>query len=121
MRVDEASLTGEAEQVRKKLDTDPMLLAGTQVMEGGGTMLVTAVGSSSQQGIIFTLMTSKDNQAGESMLSVHCHASMHVCLFVRVYHDYRETLVEGLLPWVCEEERGCATTPTDQHRGASRR
>ena len=84
MRVDEASLTGEAEQVRKKPDTDPMLLAGTQVMEGGGTMLVTAVGSSSQQGIIFTLMTSKDNQAGESMLSVHCHASMHVyvCVFV---------------------------------------
>ena len=65
MKVDEASLTGEAELVKKKMDSDPMLLAGTQVMEGGGTMLVTAVGRSSQQGIIFTLMTSQENQAGK--------------------------------------------------------
>ena len=65
VHVNESSLTGEAELVKKKVETDPMLLAGTQVMEGRGTMLVTAVGPYSQQGIIFTLMTNKDDQAGE--------------------------------------------------------
>ena len=56
VKVDESSLTGEAELVKKHPDRDSMLYAGTQVMEGGGTMLVTAVGVSSQQGIIFKLM-----------------------------------------------------------------
>lgn len=62
--MDEASLTGEAELVKKKVGVDPMLLAGTQVMEGGGTMLVTAVGPYSQQGIIFKLMTNREDDAG---------------------------------------------------------
>ena len=64
MRVDEASLTGEADLVKKKVGVDPMLLAGTQVMEGGGTMLVTAVGPYSQQGIIFKLMINREDEAG---------------------------------------------------------
>ncbi len=64
VRVDEASLTGEADQVKKKVDADPMLLAGTQVMEGEGTMLVTAVGPYSQQGIIFKLMINREDEAG---------------------------------------------------------
>lgn len=62
--MDEASLTGEAELVKKKVGADPMLLAGTQVMEGGGTMLVTAVGPYSQQGMIFQLMTNREDEAG---------------------------------------------------------
>ena len=62
--MDEASLTGEADLVKKKVESDPMLLAGTQVMEGGGTMLVTAVGPYSQQGLIFQLMTNKEDQSG---------------------------------------------------------
>lgn len=70
VRVDEASLTGEAELVRKTVDADPMLLAGTQVMEGGGTMIVTAVGPHSQQGIIFTLMTSQGEKAGTGSQSL---------------------------------------------------
>ena len=41
-----------------------MLLAGTQVMEGGGTMLVTAVGEHSQQGIIFTLLNQRSEDEG---------------------------------------------------------
>ena len=41
-----------------------MLLAGTQVMEGGGTMLVTAVGAHSQQGIIFTLLNERSEDEG---------------------------------------------------------
>uniref|UniRef100_A0A087X348 Calcium-transporting ATPase n=1 Tax=Poecilia formosa TaxID=48698 RepID=A0A087X348_POEFO len=56
LKIDESSLTGESDQVKKSLDKDPMLLSGTHVMEGSGKMLVTAVGVNSQTGIIFTLL-----------------------------------------------------------------
>ncbi|XP_072242577.1 plasma membrane calcium-transporting ATPase 1-like [Leuresthes tenuis] len=56
LKIDESSLTGESDHVKKTLDKDPMLLSGTHVMEGSGKMLVTAVGVNSQTGIIFTLL-----------------------------------------------------------------
>uniref|UniRef100_A0A8C9WER7 Calcium-transporting ATPase n=1 Tax=Scleropages formosus TaxID=113540 RepID=A0A8C9WER7_SCLFO len=56
LKIDESSLTGESDHVRKSVDKDPMLLSGTHVMEGSGRMLVTAVGINSQTGIIFTLL-----------------------------------------------------------------
>ncbi|XP_017915418.1 PREDICTED: plasma membrane calcium-transporting ATPase 4 [Capra hircus] len=55
LKIDESSLTGESDHVKKSLERDPMLLSGTHVMEGSGQMVVTAVGISSQTGIIFTL------------------------------------------------------------------
>ncbi|XP_077013585.1 plasma membrane calcium-transporting ATPase 4 isoform X4 [Tamandua tetradactyla] len=56
LKIDESSLTGESDHVKKSLDKDPMLLSGTHVMEGSGRMVVTAVGVNSQTGIIFTLL-----------------------------------------------------------------
>lgn len=56
LKIDESSLTGESDQVKKSLEKDPMLLSGTHVMEGSGRMVVTAVGVNSQTGIIFTLL-----------------------------------------------------------------
>ncbi|KAJ8381618.1 hypothetical protein SKAU_G00023960 [Synaphobranchus kaupii] len=56
LKIDESSLTGESDHVKKMLNKDPMLLSGTHVMEGSGKMLVTAVGVNSQTGIIFTLL-----------------------------------------------------------------
>ncbi|XP_078399521.1 plasma membrane calcium-transporting ATPase 2 isoform X9 [Cetorhinus maximus] len=56
LKIDESSLTGESDHVRKSADKDPMLLSGTHVMEGSGKMLVSAVGVNSQTGIIFTLL-----------------------------------------------------------------
>uniref|UniRef100_A0A8C3GKV5 Calcium-transporting ATPase n=1 Tax=Cairina moschata TaxID=8855 RepID=A0A8C3GKV5_CAIMO len=56
LKIDESSLTGESDHVKKSLDRDPMLLSGTHVMEGSGRMVVTAVGVNSQTGIIFTLL-----------------------------------------------------------------
>ncbi|XP_060101147.1 plasma membrane calcium-transporting ATPase 1 isoform X1 [Heteronotia binoei] len=56
LKIDESSLTGESDHVKKTLDRDPMLLSGTHVMEGSGRMVVTAVGINSQTGIIFTLL-----------------------------------------------------------------
>ncbi|KAJ8302062.1 hypothetical protein KUTeg_021049 [Tegillarca granosa] len=56
LKVDESSLTGESDHVKKGETVDPMLLSGTHVMEGSGKMLVTAVGVNSQTGIIFALL-----------------------------------------------------------------
>ena len=56
LKIDESSLTGESDLVKKSPQRDPMLLAGTHVMEGSGKMVVTAVGPNSQTGIIFTLL-----------------------------------------------------------------
>uniref|UniRef100_A0A8C1SRT4 Calcium-transporting ATPase n=1 Tax=Cyprinus carpio TaxID=7962 RepID=A0A8C1SRT4_CYPCA len=60
LKIDESSLTGESDHVKKTVDKDPLLLSGTHVMEGSGKMLVTAVGVNSQTGIIFTLLGQKD-------------------------------------------------------------
>ena len=44
--MDESSLTGESDHVKKGENVDPLLLSGTHVMEGSGKMLVVAVGVS---------------------------------------------------------------------------
>ncbi|XP_055506589.1 plasma membrane calcium-transporting ATPase 1-like isoform X1 [Leucoraja erinacea] len=62
LKIDESSLTGESDHVKKRLDRDPMLLSGTHVMEGSGRMVVTAVGVNSQTGIIVTLLGSGDEE-----------------------------------------------------------
>ena len=54
LKIDESSLTGESDLVKKSIDRDPMLLAGTHVMEGSSKMVVTAVEPNSQTGMIFT-------------------------------------------------------------------
>nr|CDS15502.1 Ca2 transporting ATPase plasma membrane [Echinococcus granulosus] len=64
LKVDESSLTGEADHVKKGEQIDPMLLSGTHVMEGSGKFLVTAVGVHSQAGIIFTLLGATEGFGG---------------------------------------------------------
>ncbi|XP_076152593.1 plasma membrane calcium-transporting ATPase 1 isoform X1 [Alosa pseudoharengus] len=61
LKIDESSLTGESDHVKKTQEKDPMLLSGTHVMEGSGKMLVTAVGVNSQTGIIFTLLGASED------------------------------------------------------------
>ncbi|KAG9508552.1 Plasma membrane calcium-transporting ATPase 2, partial [Fragariocoptes setiger] len=56
LKVDESSLTGESDHLKKGEDIDPILFSGTHVMEGSGRMVVTAVGINSQAGIIFALL-----------------------------------------------------------------
>ncbi|KAM8861779.1 plasma membrane calcium-transporting ATPase 1-like [Synchiropus picturatus] len=65
LKIDESSLTGESDHVKKNLDKDPMLLSGTHVMEGSGKMLVTAVGLNSQTGIIFSLLGASEEGEGD--------------------------------------------------------
>ncbi|CAK6949845.1 plasma membrane calcium-transporting ATPase 1-like [Scomber scombrus] len=66
LKIDESSLTGESDHVKKSLDRDPMMLSGTHVMEGSGKMVVTGVGVNSQTGIIFTLLGAGDENSSES-------------------------------------------------------
>ncbi|PIO22397.1 hypothetical protein AB205_0111100 [Aquarana catesbeiana] len=62
LKIDESSLTGESDQVKKNLEKDPLLLSGTHVMEGSGKMVVTAIGVNSQTGIIFTLLGAGEHE-----------------------------------------------------------
>ncbi|XP_026580207.1 plasma membrane calcium-transporting ATPase 2 isoform X1 [Pseudonaja textilis] len=78
LKIDESSLTGESDQVRKSIDKDPMLLSGTHVMEGSGRMLVTAVGVNSQTGIIFTLLGAGSEEEEKKDKKVDSsHSSFH--------------------------------------------
>uniref|UniRef100_A0A1I8MV65 Calcium-transporting ATPase n=1 Tax=Musca domestica TaxID=7370 RepID=A0A1I8MV65_MUSDO len=63
LKVDESSLTGESDHVKKGVEFDPMVLSGTHVMEGSGKMVVTAVGVNSQSGIILTLLGATDEES----------------------------------------------------------
>ncbi|KHJ40285.1 calcium-translocating P-type ATPase, PMCA-type [Trichuris suis] len=58
LKLDESSLTGESDMVRKGTGLDVMVLSGTHVMEGSGRIVVTAVGLNSQSGIIMKLLGS---------------------------------------------------------------
>ncbi|XP_074065190.1 plasma membrane calcium-transporting ATPase 1-like [Macrotis lagotis] len=60
LKMKETSLTGELNMVRKSPVFDPILLSGTYVVEGWGRILVTAVGSNSQIGILLALLTDSD-------------------------------------------------------------
>uniref|UniRef100_A0A0N4XHG1 Cation_ATPase_N domain-containing protein n=1 Tax=Nippostrongylus brasiliensis TaxID=27835 RepID=A0A0N4XHG1_NIPBR len=65
LKIDESSLTGESDLIRKTPDHDPVILSGTHVMEGSAKMLVTAVGVNSQTGIIMTLLGAAKTVAEE--------------------------------------------------------
>ena len=56
LKVDESSLTGESDLIKKHESKDPFLLSGTHIMEGSAKMLVLAVGEHSQTGLIFKLL-----------------------------------------------------------------
>lgn len=61
LSIDESTLTGETDHIKKSAEKDPMLLSGTSVMEGSCKMLVTAVGSNSQAGIIVALIEGQED------------------------------------------------------------
>ncbi len=56
MKIDESSLTGETDLIKKDIVNNLTVLSGTHVMEGSGRFLVIAVGLNSQTGIIMTLL-----------------------------------------------------------------
>uniref|UniRef100_A0A7N6C5H6 Calcium-transporting ATPase n=1 Tax=Anabas testudineus TaxID=64144 RepID=A0A7N6C5H6_ANATE len=84
LKIDESSLTGESDQVRKSMEKDPMLLSGTHVMEGSGRMMVSAVGLNSQTGIIFTLLGASENDEEKKVKKSNpsIHPSVPLCPFI---------------------------------------
>ena len=54
--IDEASLTGESDPVKKDPEADPWVRSGTTVNEGSGHMLVAAVGVNSEWGKTMALV-----------------------------------------------------------------
>lgn len=62
LKIDESSLTGETDLIKKSLKGDVMVFSGTHVMEGSGKMLVTAVGENSQTGVIMRLLGATDEK-----------------------------------------------------------
>uniref|UniRef100_A0A7E4V3B7 Calcium-transporting ATPase n=1 Tax=Panagrellus redivivus TaxID=6233 RepID=A0A7E4V3B7_PANRE len=69
LKIDESSLTGESDHVRKTVESDPVILSGTYAMEGSGKMVITAVGVNSQTGIIMMLLTGGKGSDGSSSSS----------------------------------------------------
>lgn len=67
LKLDESSLTGESDAIKKGVDTAPMLLSGTHVLEGSGKMVVTAVGLNSQTGQIFSLLLDIKGEKGQKL------------------------------------------------------
>ena len=65
LKVDESSLTGESDLIKKHESKDPFLLSGTHIMEGSGKMLVLAVGEHSQTGVIFKLLGATKEEDGD--------------------------------------------------------
>jgi Ca2+ transporting ATPase len=67
LKIDESSLTGESDLIKKHELKDPFLLSSTHIMEGSGKMLVLAVGEHSQTGMIFKLLgaTKEDDDDDE--------------------------------------------------------
>lgn len=63
--IDEASLTGESDPIKKSAEKDPWIRCGTQVSEGSGSMLVTAVGVHSEWGRTMALVV---GEAGDTPL-----------------------------------------------------
>ncbi|KAL0218951.1 hypothetical protein P9112_004604 [Eukaryota sp. TZLM1-RC] len=62
LTIDESSMTGESDAVNKSA-TKPFLLAGTTVINGSGTMLVTGVGESTEYGNLLTGLSLNEKQS----------------------------------------------------------
>ncbi|ESN93867.1 hypothetical protein HELRODRAFT_193907 [Helobdella robusta] len=57
MKVDESSMTGESDPVKKGVHDDPLLLSGSHVLEGSGKMVIIRVGFDTDYGRALSLLT----------------------------------------------------------------
>ncbi|RCN32477.1 e1-E2 ATPase [Ancylostoma caninum] len=78
LKIDESSLTGESDLIRKSFDHDPVLLSGTHAMEGSGRFVITAVGLNSQTGIIMSLLgATKEDKKDDKSDKVEMNGNGH--------------------------------------------
>lgn len=63
LMIDESSLTGESDHIKKNCVENFYILSGTHVVEGSGNYLVTGVGLNSETGTILTLLGATDENS----------------------------------------------------------
>ena len=90
-RVDESQLTGEADDVLKDANNEPLLLSGSKVLEGNGRALVIAVGSNSQAGIIAGLAQGPSEESG----------GLRQALMLRLVYSWTLHPIQ----WLCDSRR----------------
>ncbi|KAG2490086.1 hypothetical protein HYH03_011392 [Edaphochlamys debaryana] len=90
LTLDEASLTGESDPMKKNTVNDPWVMSGTQVTEGSGHVLVVAVGVNSTWGKTMALVSEAGDdetplQAKLTVLAAaigYCGFAVAVCCFI---------------------------------------
>ncbi|KHN78491.1 Plasma membrane calcium-transporting ATPase 3 [Toxocara canis] len=98
LKIDESSLTGESDLIRKSPETDPVLLSGTHAMEGSGRMLITAVGVNSQTGIIMTLLGATkgdNNKSSPNSVAPEAHANGGISVTGVDVHDKKHPVEQA--------------------------
>ncbi|CAG9461436.1 unnamed protein product [Pedinophyceae sp. YPF-701] len=106
--IDESSLTGESDPI-KKSDKRPWCLSGTQVTEGSGTILVTAVGEKSQWGKTMALVVGEaEDTPLQEKLAVLASAIGKVGMAVGVL-----CFLVLIISWMVEFNGGSAEHATD--------
>lgn len=65
LAIDESSMTGESDLVKKTHDGDPFMLSGTKVADGYGKFLVTCVGTRTEWGRLMASGTDPDAVGGQ--------------------------------------------------------
>lgn len=100
LTLDEASLTGESDPAKKAIDTDPWVRSGTQVTEGSGRILVTAVGQHSEWGRTMALVVGEVGETPlQEKLTVLASAIGKVGLVVAVI-----SFVVLMIRWIVENK-----------------
>lgn len=72
LKVDESSMTGESDPLKKGVGIDPLLLSGSHILEGSGRMVVIGVGVNTEYGQIFQSLVGggKNDKSSADMVQV---------------------------------------------------
>jgi Ca2+-transporting ATPase len=106
--VDEASLTGESDPIKKSPDEDPWCRSGTQVSEGSGRVLVAAVGPQSEWGKTMALVGgagSEDTPLQEKLADMA--GAIGKVGFVVAIASFTALVIKWLVTW-CRSPEGCS-------------
>lgn len=106
---DESAMTGEDIEIKKRIPTsytdtssDPFLISGSKVLEGSGSLLVLAVGTKSQYGILKSSLAEEEDETplqqklsilAEQIGKVGMYAAVatFICMFGHLLYDLFQT------------------------------